>query len=147
MPKVPPLALCVAFAVAIAAVAKVVPAASVPFLGQRALAAGLLLCGLAVGGAAVWRFRQAQTSLNPLRPARASTVVATGVLCCNRNQKYLGMALGLLGVSAWFATLAGPALVLLFCAWMTRLQVPPEARVLLARFGPAFAAYMASVRR
>ena len=145
--KVPPLALCLAFAVAIAAVAQWVPAASGPFPGQRALAAGLLLCGLAVGGAAVWRFRQARTSLNPLQPGHASAVVATGVLRYSRNPMYLGMALGLLGVSTWFATLAGPVLVLLFCAWMTRFQIQPEERALLARFGPAFAAYMASVRR
>jgi protein-S-isoprenylcysteine O-methyltransferase Ste14 len=34
-----------------------------------------------------------------------------------------------------------------FVAYMNRFQIKPEERVLLAKFGPQFSRYMASVRR
>lgn len=60
---------------------------------------------------------------------------------------YLGMALVLSGLAAWESTLAGYAVTALFCAYLTRFQILPEERALLAAFGPEFAAYMAKVRR
>ena len=60
---------------------------------------------------------------------------------------YLGMALVLLGFAAWTSTLAGYSLVLLFCWYLTRFQIIPEERALLAAFGPEFAQYMSKVRR
>lgn len=60
---------------------------------------------------------------------------------------YLGMALALLGAAAWGSTLAGYLLVLAFCGYLTRFQIIPEERALLAAFGQDFAQYMARVRR
>ena len=60
---------------------------------------------------------------------------------------YLGMALLLLGVAAWVSALAGYLLVVVFCWYLTRLQIIPEEKALLAAFGPEFARYMAKVRR
>ena len=60
---------------------------------------------------------------------------------------YLGMALVLLGLAAWASALAGYLLVPGFCAYLTRFQIIPEEKALLAAFGPAFARYMATVRR
>jgi len=60
---------------------------------------------------------------------------------------YVGMAFLLL---AWAIHLragvafAGPVL---FVAYLTRFQIVPEERVLRERFGEAFAAYAARVRR
>jgi protein-S-isoprenylcysteine O-methyltransferase Ste14 len=82
-----------------------------------------------------------------LSPHKASAVVASGLYRWSRNPMYLGMALSLLGVAAWPSALTGYLLVLGFCRYLTRFQIIPEEKALLAAFGPEFAQYMAKVRR
>jgi protein-S-isoprenylcysteine O-methyltransferase Ste14 len=60
---------------------------------------------------------------------------------------YLGMALALLGLAAWASALAGYLLVLAFCWYLTRFQIIPEEKALLAAFGAEFTQYLAKVRR
>jgi protein-S-isoprenylcysteine O-methyltransferase Ste14 len=145
--KVPPLALVAGFAAAIALLAYVAPSAIEPFPGHRLVAAALLLLGVVIAAAGVLQFRRAKTTVNPMVPSRASSVVAAGVFGWSRNPMYLGMAVALLGLSAWFATVPGYALVPLFCAYITEFQIKPEERALLASFGAEYQAYMARVRR
>ena len=145
--KIPPLALCAAFAVAIAASAHLAPAANLPVRGHRAIAVAVMLIGIAVAAAGVIEFRRAKTTVNPLVPANASTVVASGIYRFSRNPMYLGMAVALFGVAAWYSTLIGYGLIPVFCTYMTQFQIKPEERALLATFGEGFASYMAKVRR
>jgi protein-S-isoprenylcysteine O-methyltransferase Ste14 len=145
--KIPPLALCAVFAVVILAFGYAVPIANAPFPGHRVAAITILLVGVAVAVAGVVQFRRARTTVNPMAPNRASSIVGSGVFALSRNPMYLGMALALLGLSAWRSTLLGYLLVPLFCLYMTKFQIKPEERALLARFGEEFAAYMARVRR
>jgi len=60
---------------------------------------------------------------------------------------YLGLAVVLVGWSIYLANLAALLLVPAFVAYMTRFQIKPEERALLAKFGSSFADYMAAVRR
>ena len=85
--------------------------------------------------------------LSPMAPSRASSIVATGLFAWSRNPMYLGMAVALLGLSAWFGTVLGYALVPLFCVYITEFQIKPEERALMASFGAEYEAYMAKVRR
>ncbi|UCE31869.1 MAG: isoprenylcysteine carboxylmethyltransferase family protein, partial [Burkholderiales bacterium] len=103
--------------------------------------------GVAVGVAGVAAFRRARTTVDPRTPERARSVVRSGVFRVSRNPMYLGLALGLTGVAAWFATVPGLLLVPLFCLYITQFQIKPEERILLASFGQQYAAYMAQVRR
>jgi protein-S-isoprenylcysteine O-methyltransferase Ste14 len=82
-----------------------------------------------------------------MSPDRASALISSGIYRWSRNPMYFGMALLLLGVAAWGSTLAGYLLVLAFCWFLTRFQIIPEERALLAAFGQEFAQYMARVRR
>lgn len=145
--KIPPLALCAVIALAIAAAGSFAPSANAPFPGHRFVAVALVPLGVAIVTAGVVQFRRAKTSVNPMDPSRASSVVASGVFTFSRNPMYLGMALVLLGISAWHSTLPGYVLVSLFCPYMTHFQIKPEERVLLARFGDEFSAYICRVRR
>jgi protein-S-isoprenylcysteine O-methyltransferase Ste14 len=145
--KIPPLALCAAFAAAIIAFGYVAPLANAPFPGHRVAAIALLIVGVAVAVAGVVQFRRAKTTVNPMVPSRASSFVASGVFGLSRNPMYLSMVLALLGLSAWRSTLPGYALVPLFFLYMTKFQIKPEERALLASFGDEFAAYMTKVRR
>jgi len=145
--RVPPLALVAAFAVAIALASVYVPLVLVPIPGHEYAAAALVFVGLSVAAAGVHQFRRARTTVNPLSPQKTSTVVSSGLYRWSRNPMYLGMALVLLGLAAWASALSGYLLVPGFCAYLTRFQIIPEEKALLAAFGPAFARYMATVRR
>ena len=118
-------------------------------LGQArvAVAIGLAVLGVAVAGAGAIEFKRARTTVDPRRPAEASSLVTSGVYRMTRNPMYLGLTLVLLGWAALLsspATLAGPAA---FIAYMSRFQIRPEERILLDKFGGEYREYMARVRR
>jgi len=145
--RIPPLMLVAVFVVGIALVTVYVPLVAITFPGHKYAAAALVLAGLLLALVGVLQFRRARTTVNPMSPAKASALVSSGIYRRSRNPMYLGMALLLLGVAAWGSTLAGYLLVLAFCWFLTRFQIIPEERALLAAFGQEFAQYMARVRR
>jgi protein-S-isoprenylcysteine O-methyltransferase Ste14 len=145
--KVPPplVALCVAFMMWGAA--RLAGPISMAFGLRAAVALALACTGLAIAIAGIVEFRRARTTTNPFHPDAASSLVRHGIYRFTRNPMYLGMLLTLLG---WAALLANPIALLLtplFVLYMNRFQIGPEERALSARFGAAFDAYTASVRR
>lgn len=111
------------------------------------LALLVLAIGVFCSVAGVLAFRQAQTTVNPLKPESASTLVHSGIYQYSRNPMYLGFALLLL---AWACYLASPfALlgVLGFVLYMNRFQISPEERALATLFGSEYQAYQTQVRR
>lgn len=114
---------------------------------RAALAALLLLAGAALDLLGLLAFRRVRTTVNPLRPARATQLVATGVYRFSRNPMYLGMALLLSGGALLLGTLAGALGPVLFVAYITRFQILPEERVMAAKFGDEFTRFCTQVRR
>ncbi len=105
------------------------------------------IAGLLIAWSGVVSFRRARTTVNPLRPEAATSLVASGIYRYTRNPMYLGMLLVLVG---WIVFLARPwALVVLpaFVAYMNRFQIGPEERALEGIFGGEFEAYRRAVRR
>ena len=145
--KLPPLVLCAVFAITIVALAHFVPAANIAFPGHQAVAIASLLFGVTVAVAGVVAFRTGRTTVNPMAPAKATAVVASGIYRWSRNPMYLGMAAALFAVACWRSTLPGYFIVLAFCAHMTKFQIKPEERALLANFGREFSDYLHKVRR
>lgn len=145
--KVPPPVILAIFAAAVAALPRIVPQASLPFPGQRAIAIACIVLGIGIAATGVRAFRRARTTINPLDPDAASSLVTTGIYRWTRNPMYLGMAACLLGIACWRSTLPGYLLVPGFCAYMSRFQIGPEERALAANFGQQFGAYSAKVRR
>ena len=110
-------------------------------------AALLAVAGLGFLLPATRAFLRASTTVNPLKPEAATTLVVAGVYRFTRNPMYVAFALLLL---AWAAWLAAPAALLgpvTFVAFITRFQIVPEERALRARFGDAFDAYCQRVPR
>lgn len=145
--RVPPILVGLFFAGAMFAVSRVTPeiTGQLPFRRTLALTLAVLGAGIALAGVAV--FRGKRTTVNPLTPEASSTFVSIGIYRVSRNPMYLGF---LLALGGWAVFLSHPgALVLLpaFVAYLTRYQIQPEERALLAKFGPEFAQYMTRVRR
>ena len=110
-------------------------------------AIGLALAGGLIALAGVWEFRRARTTVNPLAPERASTLVQTGVFGLTRNPMYLGMLLVLIGWAAYLGNAASLVVLPLFFWLLNTLQIAPEERILRERFGEHFTRYAARVRR
>ncbi len=119
------------------------PVLLVPVWGVVAL----MLSGLALNLLPKLAFRRARTTVNPLRPAAATSLVTGGIYRHTRNPMYLGQALLLLGAMLWVGSTAALLVVPLFVGWITRFQILPEERVLSARFGADYAAFRRDVRR
>lgn len=105
------------------------------------------LVGIGVAVAGVLEFKRAKTTVNPLVPNKATSVVTSGIFRLTRNPMYLGLAATLLGVTIWWLSIVGVAVVVAFCLYLTRFQIQPEERALRAQFGQEFTEYMARVRR
>lgn len=145
--KVPPPIVAALAAAAMGGLAWVTPALAWPRPLRGSLAALLVVAGVAMALAGVLEFRRARTTVHPLRPERASTLVHGGVYRVTRNPMYLGMLAVLLGWAAWLAApwaLLGPAA---FVAFIGRFQITPEERVLRRLFGAEYDAYTRRVRR
>ncbi|MEM7358731.1 MAG: isoprenylcysteine carboxylmethyltransferase family protein [Pseudomonadota bacterium] len=94
-----------------------------------------------------YSFRQAKTTVNPLRPDKASSLVRSGMFRYTRNPMYLGMLLIALGWMLYLASALSALGVIAFAVYIQRLQILPEERAMQALFGAEFADYKASTRR
>lgn len=92
-------------------------------------------------------FIHARTTINPLRPERASVLVTHGIYRYTRNPMYLSLLLLLVAYASYLGTWAALAGPVLYVAYITRFQILPEERVLLSKFGAEYEAYRRRVRR
>lgn len=145
--KLPPLPLAALVAVLMWLLARNLPVATIDSSLAAVLAVGLALAGITSILAGLVQFRTARTTVNPLHPDKASTLVTGGIFARTRNPMYLGMLLLLLGWGVW---LRSPVVLLLpvaFVLYMNRFQIGPEEKALQERFGDDFLAYTQRVRR
>src|SRR6266851_192471 len=145
--RVPPpvLALCLAFLMWFAS--SLVPPVVVPFGVRVGAALALVAIGQSISISGMVSFRRAKTTMNPIKPGAASSLVSSGVYRFTRNPMYLGLSVTLLG---WAMFLSNPLALLavpLFVLYINRLQINPEERVLSSLFGAEYAAYKEKVRR
>lgn len=127
--------------------AALVPGAVAAYPGQLPLVVVATVVGLALMALAVLSFARARTTVNPLRPARASSLVTSGVFALSRNPIYLADLLWLVAWALWLGH-PGNVLLLAFFAWyLTRFQILPEEQALAGLFGEDYAAYCRRVRR
>ncbi|MGY0194721.1 methyltransferase family protein [Leptothrix sp. BB-4] len=145
--KIPPPVVGALIALAMWALAKLGPAFGLPPGLRIVVVALLVLAGLAFDLLGLLAFLAARTTINPLRPEQASTLVTGGVYRITRNPMYVGMACPL---TAWAVHLAAlPAWLgpVAFVLYITRFQIEPEERILADRFGDDYRAWCARVRR
>jgi len=145
--KVPPPLLAVAIAALMWAAAGYPPALTIAPLLRDIAVAALALSGAAIDLLAMATFLKRRTAINPFQPAKASTLVTSGVYRFTRNPMYVGLLLLLsawaIWLSAWWP-LAGPVF---FFLYVNRFQIEPEEKILKEVFGPAYLQYLREVRR
>lgn len=145
--RIPPPAVAVLIGAAMWGTARLGPLIDLAPALRIAVAAAVAVTGVAFNIAGMVAFQRARTTLNPMNPEKASTLVTTGVYGITRNPMYVGGALLLVSWAVYLSSvwaLLGP---LLFVLYITKLQILPEERALSAMFGSGFDAYRDQVRR
>ena len=145
--KVPPPIVGGLTAAAMWAVAPLGPKLSMGVLPSRVAIIVLVVVGTAFDLFALAHFHISRTTVNPLKPERASTLVTGGVYRISRNPMYVGLACLLLAWAVYLSALLPFAGPLFYVVYITRFQIQPEERALRAKFGEEYARYAARVRR
>lgn len=145
--KVPPPLVAVVIGFAMRESSFVLP----PLVGPHVIhVLALATVAVAAAGfdiAGMISFRKAKTTVNPMKPDIASSLVTSGIYQITRNPMYVGLTLWLV---AWADYLSSPATLIgpvLFFLYIDRMQIRPEERVLAAKFGADYQAYARRVRR
>ena len=120
---------------------------SIVFRGQNLISLFLMMLGFLVLLIAISAFIKLKTTINPLRPEAATSLITTGIFRLSRNPMYLGMLL--LIISLWIKTGAvlGFILVAGFIAYLNYFQIFPEEQVMKRLFSDKYKTYCQQVRR
>ncbi len=145
--RIPPPLVMLATALVMWGASRYLPATDLPAIVRFGLGGVLIGTGLYLDGRALFAFRKAKTTVNPIALDKASALVTTGVYGITRNPMYVGLAslltaLAFLLSNLWL--LIGP---LLFVLYINLFQIGPEERMMQAKFGEAFTAYKTRVKR
>jgi protein-S-isoprenylcysteine O-methyltransferase Ste14 len=145
--KIPPPVFMLIIGYLMSVVAHFLPA-NAGFISWRYPLVVIFICiGFIFAMPAFLAFIRAKTTVNPINIEAASTLVTTGVYRYSRNPMYVGLTCLLL---AWWAYLSiawlfiGPVV---FIIVINYLQIIPEERVLLLKFGREYEYYQSQVRR
>lgn len=145
--KIPPPVIALLCAALAWLLARITPTFALILPARIPIIIVLVVIGVSLSLSGMRAFRSADTTVNPLAPEQASSIVRSGPYRFTRNPMYLGLALVLLGICAYFAHPLSVLAVVVFVAYITRFQIIPEERLLLEKFGEPYARYKRSVRR
>ncbi len=145
--RIPPLAVTVLAGGLAWLNARACPGLNLEFAARPWLALGFALAGVTCSLLGVASFRRARTTVNPLRPAAATTLVVSGIYRRTRNPMYLGFLFLLLGELVWLANpialVSAPAFIL----YLNCFQIAPEEQALRKSFSLEYSIYATRVRR
>ncbi|MFH4829852.1 methyltransferase family protein [Vibrio diabolicus] len=145
--KVPPVAVFLLVILLMYGLTVLVPSLniSVPFV--EVVVGGLTLLSGYMGIAGVYEFHKVKTTVNPVKPDTASSVVRTGVFAFSRNPMYMALLLLIIAIGLWWQHLSVVLCSVVFVSYMNRFQIKPEERVLERLFGEGYVDYKNHVRR
>ncbi len=145
--RVPPLAVLLIAGVLMGMIALWMPSLAWSQAIRVGIGAAFAAIGILIAVSGLVAFRRARTSASPLRPDKASSLVASGIYRYTRNPMYFGMLLVLIGWAVYLARPWALAVLPVFVIYMNRFQIGPEERALAGIFGAEFDAYRNRVRR
>ena len=145
--KIPPPIVATLFALIMWGLDRLVPMDMLSAGTTAVIVPVLILVGLGIMTLAMQRFRKAGTTVNPLDPSRASSLVSSGIFGRSRNPMYLGMLILLTAWAIWLGNAANVITLYLFFSFMTRFQIKPEEEALIKLFGEEYEAWCEKVSR
>jgi protein-S-isoprenylcysteine O-methyltransferase Ste14 len=143
--KIPPPLVTLVFGLAIYFSRRLFPI--IEFEHASILSFIFLTIGLFVLISAARAFKVSKTTINPLKPEQATSLVTVGIFRLSRNPMYLGMAFILSSLTLSFNLIGGAMFVALFCMYITTYQIIPEELAMKKIFPQEFDDYAQSTRR
>ena len=99
----------------------------------------LTLFCLIIGGTiivfGIVAFRKAETTITPLRPDKASSLVTVGIYQYTRNPMYFGLLLILFSIAIYLQNLASIFVLPIYIWFISKYQIMPEEEALYKLFG------------
>lgn len=145
--KIPPAIATMLFGAMMWFAKEFSPALTLAIPDRNIMGVTISSIGIALILAGAVTFRAVKTTVNPMQPSDASTLVTRSVYKISRNPMYIGFLLILLSWAVMLSHILSFALLPAFVWYMNRFQIIPEERALLSKFGTDYAAYMKNVRR
>jgi len=106
-----------------------------------------LVLGVLITFLSARTFRIKETTVNPLTPDKATSLVTDGMFKISRNPMYLGLTSVLIALSFYKGLIVGIIFVPLFMLYITIFQIIPEEEAMLKLFGDEYKIYSSKVRR
>ena len=110
---------------------------------RRLMAGATAASSLSLMGTAMREFRARGTTVDPIHPERATSLVTTGPFALTRNPMYVGMAGLLTAHTILRGSLKALVPVAAFVAIIDRVQIPPEEAAMNNLFAADYDAYRA----
>ena len=145
--KIPPPIVGIIFGFIIWLIAKYSPTLNFNQEIQIAITSLFVIAGFYFCVAGAMLFKKSDTTINPLQPETASSLVKTGVYKISRNPMYVGLTLFLIAWSLYLGSIFGLIGALGFALYLTQFQIKPEEKALTELFGKEFIGYKSKVRR
>lgn len=114
---------------------------------QEIAAYAFIGLGVMIDIISIFAFRRAKTTVTPLAPEKASSLVVSGLYRFTRNPMYLGLLLILIGAALLLGSFANLVVLVAFVAYITAFQIKPEEERLQEVFGAQYHSYKQKVRR
>lgn len=145
--KIPPPVVALVFALAMWWISSISPIIDISFILRIVTSMVILTAGLFFCIAGVVSFRHAKTTVNPLKPHAASSLVVSGVYRISRNPMYVGFALFLISLAVFLSSPFSIIGVIVFVLYMNKFQIKPEEKALRKIFSTDFTVYILKIRR
>ena len=145
--KIPPPLQALIIASLMWGLDQLMPVAKIIIPGKLVFIILLVILGSLIDLSAIYAFVKVNTTVNPLKPDSASTLVISGIFKFSRNPMYLGMLLLLTAWAIWLGNFFNVALLVLFPLYITFFQIKPEEKALTELFSDSYIQYCAETRR
>lgn len=145
--KIPPLLVALTIAVGMWLIASLMPVVADYEMAKCSLAVLLFFIGMVFVVLGIISFRMAKTTVNPMQPNLATSLITSGIYTVTRNPMYVGFTLFLFAWSAYLGSVWSVGLVVTFIWYIQRFQIIPEEKALERMFRDEFIAYRKRVRR
>jgi protein-S-isoprenylcysteine O-methyltransferase Ste14 len=145
--KIPPPILMLIFGAVMWFVAKSGFAypVSVPYALIAAIVVAVI--GVSISVSALRQFSAAETTVNPLQPDAATSLVQSGIFNKTRNPMYVGLSLVITGWAIWLQSFGNIAVLVVFVIVLTELQIKPEEAAMRTLFGDEYDDYCKRIGR
>ena len=104
------------------------------------------LIGIACFFFAIKLFKKHNTTISPLKPEKATSLIVSGIYMYSRNPMYLGMLFILISISIRFNIIGGIISISTFIIYISKFQIIPEEEQLKRIFGEKFLNYKKKTR-